>query len=276
MPRQASDTAARRTADRYAPEIECGPSQVLQRSVSVPQNQFVGRVAETYDATSPDMFDPAVIEETVRFLAAAAGNGPALEFGIGTGRIALPLSETGVEVHGIDISPDMIEQLRRKPGSEKIATTVGDFAETAVPGEFSLVYIVYNSICNLLEQAEWVQAFRNAARHLRAGGRFILELWVPDLRRFPPGAPAMAVDFSADHVGFDTLDIATQRGVSHHFWIQDGKVGHFDGVFRYAWPAELDLMAQLAGMTLAERWSDWDRSPFISDSPKHISVWKPT
>ncbi len=192
----------------------------------------------------------------------------------GQARIALPLSERGIAVHGIDISADMIDQLRRKPGSERVATTVGDFAETLVGAEFSLVYVVYNSICNLLEQSEWVQTFRNAARHLRGGGRFVIELWVPDLRRFPPGAAAMTVDFSPHHVGFDTLDLANQRGVSHHFFMRDGKVDHLDGMFRYAWPAELDLMAEIAGMTLVERWADWDRSPFTSESPKHISVWE--
>jgi SAM-dependent methyltransferase len=242
--------------------------------VAVPQNQFVGSVAEGYDAGSPEMYVPALVEATVAFLAAEAHGGRALEFGIGTGRIALPLSHRGVEVHGIDISADMIEQLRRKPGSEAITTTVGDFAETVVAGEFSLVYVVYNSISNLLEQSEWVQSFRNAARHLRPGGRFVMELWVPDLRRFPPGATALPFDVSAHHLGFDTLDIASQRGVSHHYFFTDGRVEQLEGAFRYAWPAELDLMAHIAGMTLRERSADWDRSPFTSDSPKHISVWE--
>jgi len=240
----------------------------------MPQNQFVGPVAEAYDATSVEMYAPALVEATVSFLAAEASGGRALEFGIGTGRIALPLTERGVEVHGIDISADMIGLLRQKRGAEALTTTVGDFAETVVGEGFSLVYVVYNSICNLLEQSEWVQVFRNTARHLRAGGRFVMELWVPDLRRFPPGAAAMTVDFAPHHVGFDTLDLANQRGVSHHFFITDGKVDHFDGAFRYAWPAELDLMAQIAGMALLERWADWDRSPFTSESPKHISVWE--
>jgi len=240
----------------------------------VPQNQFVGPVAEAYDATSAEMFEPSLVAATVAFLAALANGDKALEFGIGTGRIALPLSEAGVEVYGIDISADMIGRLRRKPGADAITTTVGDFAEAVVDEEFSLVYVVYNSICNLLDQAEWVHAFRNAARHLCAGGRFVMELWVPDLRRFPPGAPAMTVDFTPHHVGFDTLDPANQRGVSHHFFMRDGEVRHVDGAFRYAWPAELDLMAELAGMTPVERWADWDRSPFTGESAKHISVWQ--
>jgi SAM-dependent methyltransferase len=240
----------------------------------VPQNQFVGPIAAGYDAASPEMYVPALLETTADFLAAEARGGRALEFGIGTGRVALPLNRRGVEVHGIDISADMIEQLRRKPGSEAIRTTVGDFAETVVAGEFSLVYVVYNSISNLLEQSEWVQAFRNAARHLGPGGRFVMELWVPDLRRFPPGAAALPFDVSAHHLGFDTLDIANQRGVSHHYFFHDDQVERLDGSFRYAWPAELDLMAELGAMRLRERWGDWDRSPFTSDSSKHISVWE--
>ena len=220
------------------------------------------------------MWEPALLASTAEFLAATARRGRALEFGIGTGRVALPLADRGVEVAGIDISGDMIAQLRRKPGSERIVTAVGDFATSVVAGEFSLVYVVYNSISNLLDQAEWVATFRNAARHLRPGGRFLVELWVPDLRRFPPGAVALPFALSPTHVGFDTLDTATQRGVSHHYVLVDGRAGLFDAQFRYAWPAELDLMAEIAGMRLDERWADWDRSPFTSDSRKHISVWE--
>jgi len=241
----------------------------------VPQNIFTGPVAETYDLVSPDMYEPALLNATVEFLATEASGGRALEFGIGTGRVALPLSQRSVEVHGIDISDDMVEQLRRKPGAHSIVTTVGDFAETVVPGTFSLVYVVYNSIANLLDQAEWVQCFRNAARHLGSGGRFVVELWVPDLRRFPPGAAGLPFDVSPTHVGFDTLDVAAQRGVSHHFFADGDQLGRFDSPFRYAWPAELDLMAQIAGMALRDRWGDWDRSPFTSESTKHISVWEP-
>jgi len=240
----------------------------------VPQNIFVGRVAEGYDEWPPEMWDPAVLAMTADFLAATAQGGRALEFGIGTGRIAIPLSERGVDVSGIDISTDMITQLHRKPGSDTITTAVGDFADTVMEGEFALVYVVYNSISLLLEQSEWVAAFRNAARHLRSDGRFVMELGVPDLRKFPPGAVAVPFDVTANHVGFDTLDIATQRGVSHHYFFLHGQAGQFDSPFRWAWPAELDLMAELAGMQLSERWADWDRSPFTSDSEKHISVWE--
>jgi SAM-dependent methyltransferase len=240
----------------------------------VPQNTFVGRVAERYDADSALMFTPDVLAATVELLASEAGHGRALELGIGTGRVALPLSERGVPVDGIDISADMIAQLRKKPGSDAIRTTVGDFATTVVAGEFSLVYVVYNSICNLLEQAEWVQTFCNTAHHLGKGGRFLMELFVPELRRFPPGATAIPFDVSPRHLGFDTLDIASQRGVSHHYFLRDGHFEHHDGEFRYAWPAELDLMAEIAGMRLRSRWGDWDRSPYTNESTKHISVWE--
>ena len=241
---------------------------------AVPQNIFVGRYAEGYDLGSPEMYDPALLAVTVDFLADAAQGGRALEFGIGTGRVALPLSDRGVEVCGIDISADMIDVLHSKDGSERITTTVGDFAKTVVPGEFSLVYVVFNSIALLLEQSEQVEVFRNASRHLVPGGRFVIELHVMDLRRFPPGATALPFDISPNHVGFDTLDTANQRGVSHHYFVVNGQLGHVDSPFRYAWPAELDLMAQMAGMRLRERFADWDRSPFTSDSQKHVSVWE--
>lgn len=240
----------------------------------MPQNNFIGSVAERYDADSAEMFEPALLEATSEFLATEARGGRALEFGIGTGRVAIPLSGRGVQVHGIDISADMIDQLHRKPGSAAISTTVGDFAETVVKGEFSLVYVVFNSIANLLEQAEWVQTFRNAARHLPRGGRFVMDLWIPDLRRFPPGAVAIPFDVSSHHLGFETLDIATQRCTSHHYFFRDGQYERVEFPGRYAWPAELDLMAQIAGMRLRARWADWDRSPFTTNSEKHVSVWE--
>jgi SAM-dependent methyltransferase len=246
----------------------------LRQSHDVAQNLFTGPVAAGYDLGSPEMYDPGLLAATAGFLATMARGGRALEFGVGTGRVALPLSRVGVEVCGIDISADMLAQLHRKPGADDIVTTVGDFATTVVPGQFSLVYVVYNTISNLLEQGEQVDVFRNAARHLQPMGRFVVELCVPDLRRFPPGAVAVPFDVSLGHLGFDTLDVATQRGVSHHYVTSGGRVGRFDSPFRYAWPCELDLMAEIAGMRLRERWADWDRSTFTSDSPKHISVWE--
>jgi SAM-dependent methyltransferase len=240
----------------------------------MPQNLFTGIKATYYDSGSPEMWDPALLDTTADFLAGLAHSGRALEFGIGTGRVAFPMRERGIEVHGIDISADMIEQLHRKPGSESIEATVGDFATTTVAGDFSLVYVVFNSISNLLEQTEWVETFRNASRHLTRGGVFAMELNIIDLRRFPPGATVLPFHVSPNHLGFDTLDVVNQRGVSHHYVVVDGRGGHFESPFRYAWPAELDLMAEMAGMRLRERWADWDRTPFTSESTKHISVWE--
>lgn len=189
----------------------------------MPQNLFTGIKATNYDLGAPEMWDPGLLDATAEFLAGQAQGGPALEFGIGTGRVAIPLSERGIHVHGIDISADMIGELRRKPGSEAIGATVGDVAAATVPGEFSVVYVVYNSISNLLEQSEWVQTFRNAAGHLRSGGALVMELDIMDLRRFPPGATVLPFDVSPNHLGFDTLDVANQRGVSHHYVVVDGE-----------------------------------------------------
>jgi SAM-dependent methyltransferase len=240
----------------------------------VPHNIFVGRVAEGYDDGSPDMYDPGVLAPTVDFLVDEARDGAALEFGVGTGRVALALRARGVDVHGIDISADMVEQLRAKPGGGDVPVTIGDFATTTAPGAFSLVYLVYNTISNLTAQDEQVECFINAARHLEPGGRFVIELGIPDLRRFPPDALAVPFAVSPTHVGFDELDTVTQRGVSRHYFIDGDRVGRFDTPFRYAWPAELDLMARIAGLDFRARWADWDRSAFTSDSRKHISVWE--
>lgn len=237
-------------------------------------NIFTGRVAEEYDADIPEMFAPSVLEPTVDFLVDAAQGGAALELAIGTGRVALPVSARGVEVCGIDISADMVAQLRAKPGGDAIPVAIGDIASATAPGTFSLVYLVFNTIGNLPTQEEQVECFRNAARHLAPGGRFVIELWIPDLRRFPPGAAALPFDVSDTHAGFDVLDTATQQGVSRHFYVVDGHAARFDTPFRYIWPAELDLMAQLAGLTFRERWSDWNRAPFTSESLTHVSVWE--
>lgn len=239
----------------------------------MPHNIFTGSVAAGYDSGSRDMFAPLVLQPAVDFLAETAAGGAILEFGIGTGRVALPLAQRGLAVSGIDISADMIDQLHRKPGAESIVTLVGDFATTTMPGTFALVYLVYNTISNLTTQAEQVACFRNAARHLAPGGHLVIELWVPDLRRFPPGLPAMPFAISPSHLGFDEMDVATQQGVSHHYVLNGDHVTRFDTPYRYIWASELDLMAQLAGLTLDERWADWDRSPFTSESHKHISVW---
>jgi SAM-dependent methyltransferase len=243
----------------------------------VADSRFVGQIAEQYDADSLDMFDPAVIGPAVDVLTDLARGGRALEFAVGTGRIALPLSQRGVGVHGIDLSADMVAQLRAKPGSEGIAATIGDFATTVVDTRFSLVYLVYNTIENLTTQDEQVDCFRNAARHLEPGGVFVIEVEVPQLQRLPPGETVRVFTSSPTRLGFDELDIATQAGVSHHHWIADGRRETFSMPYRYVWPSELDLMARLAGLTLRERWGDWQRAPFTSKSTRHVSVWeKPT
>ena len=242
----------------------------------MPKSYFDGVIAQDYDADSADMFDPAVIEPAVRFLAELAGHGSALELAIGTGRIALPLSQRGVRVHGIDLSADMVAQLRAKPGSEDIAVTIGDFATTMVDGTFGLAYLVYNTIENLTTQDEQVECFRNVARHLELGGCFVIEVEVPQLQRLPPGEKVRVFDVGPTRLGFDELDVATQSGVSHHHWILDGRREVFSMPYRYVWPSELDLMARLASMRLRERWGDWNREPFTSGSFKHISVWEKT
>ena len=229
--------------------------------------------AERYDAASAFMFEPDVLEPAVRFLADLAGDGPALEFAIGTGRVAVPLVERGVPVSGIELSQPMVDQLRQK--RTDIPVVVGDMATSTVPGQFSLVYIAWNSLGNVRTQAEQVACFRNAARHLAPGGRFVIELWVPGIRRFPPGQAAVPFHVGRHHVGFDTYDMTTQQGTSHHYRRHsDGTVTYGASNFRYIWPAECDLMAQLAGMNPEGRFADWNRNPFTNDSESHVSVWR--
>lgn len=237
-------------------------------------DHFAGWVAEHYDESLPEMFDPAVIAPVVDLLADLAGDGAALELGIGTGRIALPLHERGVEVHGIDAAPDMLAQLRAKPGGERIPLTVGNVASTQVEGTFSLAYIVFNTVMNLTTQDEQVDCFRNVAGHLRPGGHFVLEVMVPDLRRLPPGDTVRPFLVSPDRLGFDEYDVVSQRLVSHHYAVIDGRLRTQSMPFRYVWPAELDLMARLAGLRPTARWGGWNRSPFTGDSRTHVSVWE--
>ncbi|NUT34429.1 MAG: class I SAM-dependent methyltransferase [Hamadaea sp.] len=231
--------------------------------------------AARYDESSADMFAPGVLDPAVDFLARLAGSGPALEFAIGTGRVAIPLAARGIAVTGIEYSQPMVDQLRRKVSAQELPVTVGDMATTTVPGEFSLVYVVWNSIGNLRTQDEQVECFRNAARHLAPGGRFVIELWVPGIRRFPPGQTAVPFEVTDRHVGLDTYDMTTQQGTSHHYTRDaDGSVRYGFSNFRYIWPAECDLMARLAGMTLEQRVAGWDGAPFTSDSESHVSVWR--
>jgi len=237
---------------------------------------FDERVAARYDESEEisEMFDPAVVDPVVDFLVELAGSGSALELGIGTGRIALPLSKRGVPVHGIEMSKAMAARLRAKPGGEDIGVTIGDFATTTVDGTFSVAYLVFNTISNLTTQAAQVACFRNVATHLEPGGCFVIEVGVPGLQRLPPGETFQAFDVSQTHWGIDEYDVATQGLISHHLEIVDGKAELNSVPFRYTWPSELDLMAELAGMRLRERWSDWKRAPFTSDSRKHVSVWE--
>jgi len=238
------------------------------------ENHFGEEVAARYDESSADMFDPAVLEPTVAFMAQLAGDGAALELGIGTGRIALPLSERGVRVVGIDLSESMVAKLREKPGAERIEVAIGDFATTRVEGTFSLAYLVFNTIGNLTTQDAQVACFQNTAAHLEPGGCFVIELGVPGLRTLPPCERVQVFDFSEDHIGIDEYDVVNQGLVSHHLSPREGAWELLSMPFRYAWPAELDLMARLAGMTLRERWSGWNREPFTSESTKHVSVWE--
>jgi SAM-dependent methyltransferase len=231
--------------------------------------------AKRYDASSAAMFEPEVLDPAVDFLAGLADGGPALELAVGTGRVAVPLLSRGVPVCGIELSQPMVDQLHRKVPAQELPVVVGDMATTRVPGTFSLVYVVWNSIGNLRTQDEQVECFRNAAAHLRPGGRFVVELWVPGIRRFPPGQAAVPFHVSDEHVGFDTYDMTTQQGTSHHYTrLEDGTVRYGASNFRYIWPAECDLMARLAGLELEERVADWHRSPFTSDSEGHVSVWR--
>ncbi|HEY8731153.1 MAG TPA: class I SAM-dependent methyltransferase [Candidatus Limnocylindria bacterium] len=240
----------------------------------MPTVYFDERIARRYDETSADMFERAVVDPAVSFLADLAGGGAALELGIGTGRIALPLSQRGIRVHGIDLSPAMVARLREKPGAEDIGVTIGDFATTRVSGTFKVAYLVYNTIGNLTTQDEQVRCFQNVAAHLESGGCFVIEVQVPDLRRLPPGETVRAFTVGPTRLGFDEYDVAAQILVSHHYRVVDGRLEVFSAPFRYVWPSELDLMARLAGLTLRERWSDWSGAPFTSESTKHISVWE--
>jgi SAM-dependent methyltransferase len=241
----------------------------------VPENYFGEEVAAVYDAEAEndDRFTAEAIEPVVDFLAELAGDGRALELGIGTGRIALPLAARGVPVHGIDLSEAMVARLRAKPGGVEIGVTIGDFAMTKVDGPFTLAYLVYNTIQNLTSQDAQVACFQNVADHLEPGGCFVIEVGLPDLK----GEKLRIFDFSDSHIGIDEYDVANQGLISHHYTrTADGTFRYSLGPFRYVWPSELDLMARLAGMTLRKRWSGWKREPFTSASTQLVAVWQKT
>jgi SAM-dependent methyltransferase len=240
----------------------------------VPQAHFNEWIATRYETLWPELFDPALLDATVGFLAELAAAGPALEFGIGTGRVAIPLSRRGVPVHGIELSAAMMAQLRAQPDGRGIAVTLGDFATVTVDRLFALVYLVRNTITNLTTEDDQVQAFANAAAHLQPGGCFVIENYIPELRRLPPGETTRVFAATPEHLGFEEYDIASQIAVSHHYWTIDGQHTAYSSPHRYVWPGELDLMARLAGLRLRERWADWNRTPFTAESRGHISVWE--
>jgi SAM-dependent methyltransferase len=241
------------------------------------ETHFDEWIAGRYETLWPELFEPALVESTVSFLAALAGSGAALEFGIGTGRIAVPLSRRDVRVHGIELSPAMVGRLHADPDSAGIDVTVGDFATaTATGGPFELVYLLRNTITNLTTQDEQVRAFANAAAQLRPGGCFVIENYVPDLQRLPPGETTHVFTATPEHLGYERYDVATQTATSYHYWTVDGRLATFSSPHRYVWPSELDLMARLAGLAPHGRWADWNRTPFTSDSRHHISVWEKT
>jgi SAM-dependent methyltransferase len=235
---------------------------------------FGERVAATYDDSSEGMFDPALVAVVADVLAGLAGGGRALELGIGTGRIALPLADRGVPVHGIDLSRAMVARLRAKPGGDAIGVSIGDFATTRVDGTFRVAYLVFNTINNLTTQAAQVDCFRNAAAHLEPGGCFVIEVGVPELRRLPPGQNVVPWHVSPTRWAFDIYDTATQAMSSNYVTVDGGRGEYRSIPFRYVWPAELDLMAQLAGMRRRDRWEGWTREPFTSESGQHVSVWE--
>jgi SAM-dependent methyltransferase len=240
--------------------------------------QFDEWIAQRYDELWPELRAPALLDDAVDFLAGLAGTGAgtdaALELGIGTGRLALALSQRGVRVHGIEMSAAMLDALRAKPGAQDIELTLGDFATAEVDRVFGLAYLARNTITNLASQSEQVECFRNVASHLIPGGHFVIENYIPELQRLPPGESIHVFARTPTHLGFEEYDIASQIAISHHYWMIDGKLETRSGSHRYVWPSELDLMARLAGMTLKERWQDWQRHPFTSDSRSHISVWE--
>ncbi|MGO8825873.1 MAG: class I SAM-dependent DNA methyltransferase [Acidimicrobiales bacterium] len=231
-------------------------------------------IAEVYDATYAALAEPSVVDPIVDLLAQLAGDGAALEFAVGTGRIALPLSARGVPVHGLELSPEMVEQLRGKPGADAVPVTIGDMTTTRLTDSFELVYLVANSIMNVTTQEEQIAVFSNAAAHLVSGGRFVIELIVPQLGRVGPSEMARVFRLDPDHVGIETFDdLAGQVAWSHH-WIEvGGRLVRHSAPYRYIWPSELLLMARITGFELEDRWGGWDRSPFTSESAKQVAVF---
>jgi SAM-dependent methyltransferase len=232
-------------------------------------------IAQVYDETYAAEFDRDVLEPVVNVLADLARGGPAVEFAVGTGRVALPLAERGLSVHGIELSPHMADRLRAKPGADAVRVTIGDMTTTRVPGSFSLVYLVANTIMNVTTQEEQLAVFANAAAHLEAGGCFVVEVIVPQLQHVPPGDTARVFRLGSDHVGIETFDdLVGQIAWSHHWMLVQGRLIRHSAPYRYVWPSELDLMGIIAGFQLKHRWASWRREPFTSDSTSQIAVFE--
>ena len=232
-------------------------------------------IAEVYDTTYAAMSDPSVLQPMLDLLSELAGGGRALEFAVGTGRVALPLSDRALTVHGIELSPAMVEQLQKKPNADAVAVTIGDMTTTRVPGAFDLVYLVANTIMNVTTQDAQVAVFTNAAAHLAPGGYFVVEVIVPQLRRVPPGEVARVFTMEADHVGIETFDDTVEQIAWSHHWMEaDGRLVRHSAPYRYVWPSELDLMASVAGLGRRARWAGWAREPFTSDSTRQVAVYQ--
>ena len=243
--------------------------------LSQPDQHLDPRIAVEYDAAVADRFTAAAIEPAVVLLAELAGSGTAVEFAVGTGRLAVPLAGSGVTVKGIDFSEAMVAELRKKQGSEAVSVTIGDMTKTRVCEDATLVYLVFNTIQNLRTQPLQTACFRNAAHHLAAGGRFVLENMIPRIDRLSPGESVLPFDVSPNHLGFDEyVDRGAQILISHHYFISGDRVRNVSGAFRYVWPSELDLMAELAGMTLEGRYANWTREPFSDDATSHVSIYR--
>jgi SAM-dependent methyltransferase len=233
-------------------------------------------VAEIYDKTYAAMFEPPALQPMTGLLAGLARGGPALEFAVGTGRVALALSARGIAVHGLELSPHMAERMLAKPGADAVPVTIGDMTATRVPGApFRLVYLVANTIMNVTTQDDQLAVFANAAAHLGPGGCFVVEVIVPQLRRVPTGQDSWVFTLDPDHVGIETFDdLVGQIAWSHHWMEADGRLVRHSAPYRYIWPSELDLMARITGFRLRERWAGWDRAPFTSDSRSQVAVFE--
>jgi len=234
---------------------------------------FDEKVASTYDS-DVDAFSPQAVDPVVDFLTELAGGGSVLEFGIGTGRIALPLAMKGIEVYGIDFSNAMLAKLAEKTGGDRIVVTQGDFATASCRRTFSLVYLIFNTIMNLTSQDEQVRCFQNAALHLNPGGCFVIEVMVPALQLIPHGQTNHVFELREHHWGIDTYDVVSQCLESRHVRVRNQKVELSSTPFRYVWPSELDLMARIANLNLKARWGGWKKEPFTNTSRYHVSVWE--